>query len=254
MFFLGLAAGFALTLGWLERRRPLRPATDPRPGRVARNVASAALTATAAAVLDRPLCMALARRVEREGQGVLQRLPAPLRDLAALIVLDYALYLWHVALHRNPTLWRAHVVHHTDQDLDVSTALRFHVAEILASVAWRLALVRWLGIGPRPLQLYQQVLFLSVLFHHSNLRLPPDADQSLARFVVTPRLHGIHHSEVPEEMDSNWASVLTVWDRLHGTYRDDVPQERIRIGVRGYPRSLGLGEMLALPAQAPPDA
>jgi sterol desaturase/sphingolipid hydroxylase (fatty acid hydroxylase superfamily) len=195
--------------------------------------------------------MALARRVERKGQGLLALLPRPVRGLVALLVLDYALYVWHVALHRDPRLWRAHLVHHTDKDLDVSTALRFHVGEILASVAWRLALVRLLGIGPRPLELYQQVLFLSVLFHHSNLRLPADVEARLARLLVTPRLHGIHHSEVQDEMDSNWASVLTVWDRLHGTYRDDVRQERIRIGVQGYEEPLGLADLLALPAEPP---
>jgi sterol desaturase/sphingolipid hydroxylase (fatty acid hydroxylase superfamily) len=90
---------------------------------------------------------------------------------------------------------------------------------------------------------------LSILFHHSNVRLPAGLEGGLSRFVVTPRMHGIHHSTVREETDSNWSSGLTLWDRLHGTLRLDVPQGGIDIGVPAYrePREVGLTSMLALP-------
>jgi sterol desaturase/sphingolipid hydroxylase (fatty acid hydroxylase superfamily) len=239
-------------LGWLERTRPLRVAADPRRGRrVAINAGLSLATAAVAALVDRPLTSALARAADARHEGLLQALAPGTRLIAALLALDYALYLWHVALHRVPWLWRWHVVHHSDLDLDTSTGLRFHAVEIVASVAWRVALVRALGIGEKPLALYQQVLFLSVLFHHSNVRLPLALERWLAYVVVTPRMHGIHHSTVKDETDANWSSVLTVWDRLHHTLRLDVAQDEITIGVPGFPRPLGLPQLVALPLAEP---
>ena len=247
MWFMGLAAAAVLGLSWLERRRPLRVRVDPGRRRIATNVALSLATAVVATVVDRPITGPLARRADRMRRGPLQRLPRAAGAVATFLVLDYALYLWHVALHRVPWLWRSHVVHHSDLDLDTSTALRFHAGEILASVAWRAAVVRALGVGERPLALCQNVLFLAVLFHHSNVRLPLAVERWLVVFVVTPRLHGIHHSVEKDETDSNWSSVLTVWDRLHGTLRLDVPQDGITVGVPGYRASMGLRELAALP-------
>ena len=256
MILLGLAAGAVLALCWAERRRPLRPRVDDGWSRTVANTTLAAATAAVSALVDRPLTSALARRADARGQGLLKRLRLPpgVELVLALLALDYALYLWHVALHRVGWLWRAHVVHHSDLELDSTTALRFHAGEIVASVAWRTALVRVAGIGLRPLTLYQRVLFFAVVFHHSNLRLPLGLERLLSRIVVTPRLHGIHHSQVQDETDSNWASVLTLWDRLHGTLRTDVPQGAIAIGLPGYPREMGTGELLALPFGRQPDA
>jgi sterol desaturase/sphingolipid hydroxylase (fatty acid hydroxylase superfamily) len=99
------------------------------------------------------------------------------------------------------------------------------------------------------LALWQTVTILSVLFHHSNLRLPLHVERGLRLVLVTPRMHGIHHSVVESEVNSNWSSGLTIWDRLHGTLRLDVPQEVIVIGVPEYrcPETVGLERMLALP-------
>jgi sterol desaturase/sphingolipid hydroxylase (fatty acid hydroxylase superfamily) len=148
-----------------------------------------------------------------------------------------------------PFLWRFHVVHHVDLDLSATTALRFHFAEMLLSVPWRAAQVALLGVSPRALSLWQTCLLVSILFHHSNLRLPIAVERRLARLVVTPRMHGIHHSTVQEETDSNWSSGLTLWDRLHGTLRLDVPQDGIVIGVPAYrdPEEVTLPALLAMP-------
>jgi sterol desaturase/sphingolipid hydroxylase (fatty acid hydroxylase superfamily) len=99
------------------------------------------------------------------------------------------------------------------------------------------------------LKLWQQATLLSVLFHHANLRLPPALDRAIAAFVMTPRLHGIHHSTRGDERDSNWSSGMTAWDRLHGTLRAGVPQRAITIGVPELrdPAALTLGKSLALP-------
>jgi sterol desaturase/sphingolipid hydroxylase (fatty acid hydroxylase superfamily) len=167
----------------------------------------------------------------------------------AVLLLDYTLYVWHVLTHRVPFLWRFHIVHHVDLDLDASTAVRFHFAELVVSVPWRAAQILVLGVSPLSFSVWQLFLFLSIIFHHSNVGLPVGVERRLNRFVVTPRMHGIHHSMVREETNSNWSSGLTLWDWLHGTLRLDVPQDEINIGVAAYaaPREVELSKIISLP-------
>ena len=227
-----LAVGAFGLLVWLERRRPLRRLVEPGLEREARNLAVAAGGAVALQLVERPLVGWLTRLVERRRWGLVPRLglPAWLETALAVALMDYTLYVWHVLTHKTPLLWRFHVVHHADRDLTASTALRFHFGELTLSATWRAAQVAVIGVSPLALSIWQSLLFASVLFHHSNVRLPEAAERWAALLVTTPRLHGIHHSVVREETDSNWSSGLTVWDRLHGTLRLDVPQERITIG------------------------
>jgi sterol desaturase/sphingolipid hydroxylase (fatty acid hydroxylase superfamily) len=193
----------------------------------------------------------LARTVERKNLGLLKivKLPRWLEMTLAVALLDYTLYLWHVLTHKIPFLWRFHLIHHVDLDLDVSTALRFHFAEMIISVAWRSAQILIIGVSPVSFAVWQLFLFPSILFHHSNVRLPEDWERNLSRFFVTPRLHGIHHSAMQNETDSNWSSGLTVWDRLHGTFKTNVLQNEIVIGVPAYqnPSQVTLPKILALP-------
>ena len=203
-----------------------------------------------------PVIAPLSRWVERERVGLTQRLPARpwMRDALAVLLLDYTLYWWHVVEHRVPWLYRFHQVHHADLELDTSTALRFHFGELLASVPWRAAQVAIIGASPRALTVWQRLLMLSVLFHHSNVRLPIGAERILARLITTPRLHGIHHSTVEEDQNANWSSGLSLWDRLHGTYRANVSQAEIEIGVPAYrhPKDVTLPRSLAMPLHSLP--
>ncbi|HEV7368210.1 sterol desaturase family protein [Arenibaculum sp.] len=250
-------AGTALTVGvfaalmLLERRRPLRGRSEPRWRRDARNLAVAAASAATLRIAERPVVEPLSQLVERRRWGLLKQLDLPVwvELPAAVVLMDYTLYLWHVLTHRVPWLWRLHKVHHADLDLSATTALRFHFAEMALSVPWRAAQVVLIGVGPRALSTWRSALFVSILFHHSNLRLPAGIERRLVRVVVTPRMHGIHHSVVRDEMDSNWSSGLTAWDRLHGTLKLDVPQHRITIGVPDHrdPREVTLGKILAMP-------
>jgi sterol desaturase/sphingolipid hydroxylase (fatty acid hydroxylase superfamily) len=241
---------FGLLL-WLERRRPLRPRVEPTSLRTGRNVTVAALTAGALQLTERPIISRLTKLVGRRRWGLLKRLrlPAWLEISLAVVLLDYTLYLWHVLLHRAPWLWRIHVVHHVDLDLDTSTSVRFHAAEMIVSVGWRAGQVALIGVSPLALSLWQTLLLLSVMFHHSNIRLPIETERRLNRLIVTPRMHGIHHSIVQEETNSNWSSGLTLWDRIHGTLRLDVPQETITIGVPAYrsPEDVTLDKLIVLP-------
>ncbi|HEY3778324.1 MAG TPA: sterol desaturase family protein [Rhizomicrobium sp.] len=243
-------AGFA-AVRFLEARQPLRPRREDPLRHDARNLVLASLSALAVSLTEQPIVMRFAGRAEREHLGLLQRLKLPraLEIPCAILLLDYTLYLWHVLLHRVPLLWRCHVVHHLDRDLTASTALRFHFAEILLSIPWRIAQVLLIGVSPRALALWQRAALAEIVWHHSNVRLPPALERVLAMFVVTPRLHGIHHSVVQGETNSNWSSGLTLWDRLHGTLRRDVPQREITTGVPAYRsgRDVSLSRILMLP-------
>lgn len=246
-----LVLGAFGALVWLERRRPLRRAVEPKLRHEARNLAVAAVSAAALQVTERPVVERLTALIERRRWGLLKRarLPQWLEVTLALLLMDYTLYLWHVLTHRAPLLWRFHVAHHVDLDLDASTALRFHFAELVLSVPWRAAQILVLGISPLSFSVWQTFLFLSVMFHHSNVRLPIGVERPLNRLVVTPRMHGIHHSVVREETDSNWSSGLTLWDWLHGTLRLGVPQDEITIGVPAFrqPEEVALAKILLMP-------
>ena len=243
--------GTFVLLFCLERRRPLRRTVESPVQRTGRNLAVAGLAAVALRLAEQPVAQRLTALVERRRWGLLQvaGLPARVETVIAILLLDYTLYFWHVLIHRVPWLWRMHIVHHVDLDLDVSTAVRFHAAELLVSVLWRAGQILCIGVRRQTLSLWQTLTLLSVLFHHSNVRLPLVLERILVHFIITPRMHGIHHSIVKDETDSNWSSGLTIWDRLHGTLRLDVPQGAITIGVPAYrvPEEITLRHLLAMP-------
>jgi sterol desaturase/sphingolipid hydroxylase (fatty acid hydroxylase superfamily) len=247
-----LALGGFAALLWLESRYRLRgAAVEPKARRVFRNAAIGTLTALLLRYPERVLTQPAAKLVERRRWGLLARLALPrgLETAFALALMDYTLYVWHILLHRVPLLWRMHLVHHVDLELDASTALRFHFTELLASVPYRIAQIALIGVRPAAHRLWRLATLIEVVFHHSNLRLPIALERGLSLFIVTPRLHGIHHSIVEEETASNFSSGLTVWDRLHGTLRANVPQADITIGVPAYrdPHEITLARLIAMP-------
>jgi sterol desaturase/sphingolipid hydroxylase (fatty acid hydroxylase superfamily) len=234
-----------------EALAPLRPSVESKLRHVVRNLSAGGVSLGLMSLLQAPLLQPVASWIVRERIGLLQVVAWPrwVETLLAIVLLDYTLWWWHWATHRVPFLWRFHLVHHVDRDLDASTALRFHFAELALSIPFRAAQMIVIGVDSRNLWLWQTILFGSILFHHANLRLPLAFERVLARLVVTPRMHGIHHSEREEQTNSNWSSLLSVWDFLHRTFRLDVPDERITIGVPAY-REAGdvtIGKILAQP-------
>ena len=209
------------------------------------------MTAATISIAEKPVTAQLSRAVERNNWGLLKlrRLPHWAELVLSVALLDYTLYMWHYLTHKVPFLWRFHLAHHVDLDLDASTALRFHAGEMLLSVPWRAAQVAALGISPFALTLWQTLTLMEIMFHHSNIRLPPTVERWLCHFVVTPRMHGIHHSIAREETDSNWSTIFSWPDRLHGTMQLNVPQGQITIGVAAYqkPEELTLGKIMKLP-------
>ncbi len=235
---------------WFERRRPLRRATDSRTAlRNVRNGLIGIAAAAAVQIAEAPLSRRMSQTVERRRWGVVKwrRLPVWLETILALGLMDYTLYIWHVLAHRVPFLWRFHMVHHADVDLDVSTGIRFHFGEIIVGVPYRAAQILVIGVSPLALSIWQTVMLVSIASHHSNTELPANIERQLVRFVVTPRMHGIHHSIVPEEANSNLSSGLSIWDRLHRTIRMDIPQSDVTIGLPAYRQSISLAETLTLP-------
>ncbi len=246
-----LVSGALAVLLVLERRRPLRRQRADANRRDARNLAIAAvggaLLAAAQARVTGPLTRLVARR--RFGLLGLLRLPEPVETALAVALMDYTQYVWHYLTHESEILWRFHEPHHVDVDLSATTALRFHFVELLLSLPWRAAQVLLIGVSPRAFSTWQTATTVQIVFHHANVRLPVRIERWLCLFIVTPRMHGIHHSIVRRETDSNWSTIFSFFDRMHGTLRLDVPQAAITIGVPAYQddSQLGLAESLALP-------
>jgi sterol desaturase/sphingolipid hydroxylase (fatty acid hydroxylase superfamily) len=232
------ATALAILLFLAERRWPLRRPRAALLARLGVNVLVSALALAIASSVVRPLVGRLLGRAGPERLGLLPwlELPPAVEAAIAFLLLDASFYWWHRANHRLPFLWRFHNVHHLDPDLDISTALRFHFGEIAFSAAFRVAQVALLGVGPGIFWTYEACFQANTLFHHSNLRLPIVLERPLARLLVTPRMHGIHHSQVKDETMSNYGVLLPWWDRLHRTLRLNVPQRLIVIGVPGYSR------------------
>ena len=189
-----------------EDLAPLRRTVEAKPRHIARNLTVGGVSLAITTLLQAPILQPLAAWIVRERVGLLQRVAWPrwLVVAVAVILLDYTLWWWHWATHRVPFLWRFHLVHHVDRDLDATTALRFHFGELALSILMRAAQMLVIGVDAWTLWLWQTILFASILFHHSNARLPLAVERFLVRFVVTPRMHGIHHADRLRDTDSNW--------------------------------------------------
>ncbi|GGI71129.1 hypothetical protein GCM10007973_05170 [Polymorphobacter multimanifer] len=233
-------------LWWAERRWPRRIPRERPLDRLPVNLGLGAMSLTVVALAERPLAGRVAARVEAGRLGLAQMLPAPawVRDLAGVVLLDFATYHWHVATHRVPLLWRLHAVHHADRDMDWTTALRFHAADMAISVPVRMVEVRLLGVSPRALEIYGAWFFANVAFHHANLKLP--FDRQLAWLFTSPGMHDIHHRADAAATDANYSSGLSVWDRMFGSFSDARPD--VPIGIAGQIGAApGLLEALARP-------
>ena len=245
-----LAGLFALFF-LLERFLPLRKATRSLLARLVVNLAIAALTFIAAGGLVQPAARWALRWSAQESLGLihLAALPGWVKFVLSFLLMDLAFYYWHLANHRVPFLWRFHNVHHIDPDLDVSTAFRFHFGEIAFSSAFTVVQVSLIGPSIWAFAIYQLAFQAEVLFHHSNLRLPIGFERLLSKVIVTPRMHGIHHSEVRRENNSNFGTVFTFWDRLHRTLGLNIPQSEIIVGIPAYslPNDNRIGPALLMP-------
>jgi len=168
--------------------------------------------------------------------GLLHMLPLPpaVECVFALLMLDVWTYLWHRMNHRIPFFWRFHRVHHSDAQMDVTTAHRFHVGEIIFSSFLRIPLIALLGIRLEALALYEVLMFVVVQFHHANITVSNKWDRVLRLVIVTPLMHKVHHSRWQPETDSNFSSLLSVWDRLFRSFRLNPRPESLLLGLDGF--------------------
>ncbi len=174
---------------------------------------------------------------------------AGVRFLVTVVVLDFFLYVWHLLNHTMPTLWRFHQVHHSDMNMDVSSASRFHIGELTMSALIRISLIYALGVKLEELVVFEIVLVLAAQFQHSVLRVPEWFERMWWVVFVPPSMHRIHHSVIIKERNSNYGTIFSLWDRFFGTLVSQVNQEQIRIGVGSYhdPEKLKLPQLLILP-------
>jgi len=185
--------------------------------------------------------------------GVLNQVELPkwFAIVAAVIALDFVIYLQHVLFHFLPVLWRLHRMHHSDLDIDVTTGNRFHPIEILISIAIKLAAVAFIGAPVVAVISFEVILNATSQFNHGNIRMPEKLDRLLRLFVVTPDMHRVHHSITPRETNSNFGFNLPWWDRLCGTYRPqpELGHEEMTIGLKEFrdSRKLTLFHLLIQP-------
>lgn len=228
------AFGLALLLA-LESWAPAASGHHHRFRHASRNLILGLLNAGAMALLAAPLITQVGLWAESGRVGLLRLLnPPPLiATVTAILLFDVWMYLWHRANHELGFLWRFHRVHHSDSEMDATTATRFHTGEILISSALRLAVIPLLGITIHQLIVYEMLLLPVILFHHSNVRFPERLDRWLRVLLVSPAIHRVHHSRIQVETDSNYSSVFSFWDRLAGSLRLRPNATEIQFGLEG---------------------
>lgn len=231
-----IAAGCFVLLFVAERVRPLRHSADAHRQRVRVNAGAVATAFGVAAVTVGPVIVVCLEWSANHGLGLLRwmPLPRPLTVVGGILLLDLSFYYWHRINHAVPLLWRFHNVHHVDPALDSTTSFRFHAGEVAYSSVFRATQVLLIGPGALTFAVYELLFVTGTLFHHSNVRLPLRLERLLNLFFVTPRMHGIHHSVIRDETNSNYSVVFRWWDALHATLCLHVPQQAIRIGVAAY--------------------
>ena len=200
---------------------------------LARNLALGAVNSLLVAVVFAGLWVAAAAWAEANGWGLLRLvdLPGWLHAVLAVLLLDVWTYAWHRLNHRVPFLWRFHRVHHSDAQMDVTTASRFHTGEIVLSSLLRVPLIVALGVAAWELVLYETLMFAVVQFHHANVALPPRVEAVVNKLIVTPALHKVHHSRWQPETDSNYSAFLSVWDRLFRSLRQREALADVELGL-----------------------
>ena len=245
-------------MGLWEITAPRRQWQTPKTRRWTINLVLAGLNSLLIRVLFASSPFAAAILAREQGWGLLNNVEWPLwaDGIVAVILLDLAVYLQHVLFHAIPTLWRLHMVHHSDLDFDVTTGIRFHPIEIVLSTVIKLGAVILIGASPTAVLVFEVLLNATSMFNHSNVRIPTSVDRMLRWIVVTPDMHRIHHSVIPRETNRNFGFNLPWWDRVLGTYLQSPShsQETMTIGLEHFrdPSQLTFSGILALPVWGKP--
>ena len=247
--FLGI---FAVMAAW-ELAAPKRRLATSKLSRWIANIGMVVLNTVVVRLVFAAAAVGVAQAAEASGWGLLNviALPGWIEVAAAVVLLDFVIYLQHVVFHAVPGLWRLHMMHHSDMDIDVTTGARFHPVEILLSMVIKMTVVAALGPAPVAVVIFEVLLNATSMFNHANVRLPGAADRVLRWLVVTPDMHRVHHSVIARETNSNFGFNMPWWDRLFGTYRDQpaAGHQGMTIGLDQFrdPGRLSLPRLLLLP-------
>jgi sterol desaturase/sphingolipid hydroxylase (fatty acid hydroxylase superfamily) len=244
-----ILAGMAL-VALLEVAIPLRARGPWNRAHLAPNLALSFLTFATNFFFNAGFVVALAWNASA-GLGLLHwiALPPPWGLLVAVLGLDLATYVAHVAMHRLPSLWRFHRVHHSDPALDVTTTLRQHPGEAVIRYAFLAAFALALGAGPTAFALYRVASVLFALPEHANLRVPGWLDDLLSLVVTFPGMHKVHHSRDARFTDTNYGNLVSWWDRLFATFTPARFGRDVAYGLDGLddPAAQSTSALLALP-------
>ncbi len=252
----GIVGGWFILLCALETLLP----RAPRPGLIAgcgrqlKNAALLALNALASPLFVVPLtALASAHPLWQRDLWLPDWLVGWPELALDLLLLDAWIYAWHRLNHALPLFWRFHRVHHLDERLDVSSGVRFHVGEVFLSALMRMPVVMALAVPIAHVLLFEVLILLASLFQHSNLRLPARLEAGLRLVIVTPAHHWVHHHRDFADSNSNYGTVLSLWDRLFGTLSPTRRWPEMPIGLDDRP-DLPLAGLLIEPARARPRA
>ena len=215
------AAVFVVMCLW-EIVSPRRPLSVPKLQRWTHNIGLLFLNSLVLRVLFPAAAVGIAYTAAESGWGLFNRVDLPywLEVLVAVLLLDLAIYLQHMLMHRVPLLWRLHRVHHADLDIDMTTGSRFHTLEIIVSMLIKWAVIFLLGPALLAVLIFETLLNGMAVFNHANVRLPGTIDRLLRLLLITPDVHRVHHSILRHETNSNFGFNLSIWDRAFGTYID----------------------------------
>ena len=261
MFRLSLFAAIFATMAFLEAWLPRRKRRHLRRVRWFTNIGVliSDYAAVAAVTFFIPITATIAAMwAEANGWGILNfiGLPIWLEWIIAFLILDFVIWGQHVLTHKIPILWRIHRVHHSDEDLDATTAVRFHPVEIVLSIFIKALAVIVLGAPAVLVVVFEAIVNGSALFNHANFRIPVGIDRVLRLLVVTPDMHRVHHSVIMNETNSNYGFALSIWDRLFNVYIDQPEKghDGMTIGLEEWQDDAPtrLGWTLALPFRNPP--
>lgn len=235
----------------LELAIPYRPPTVSKLWRWVTNLSLTAFNSLILAIIFGAAILATSHYVTEHKIGALNFIGGPywLKFLLGLAFLDFMLYVWHLLNHEVPLMWRFHRVHHSDLNMDVSTATRFHVGELSLSAIIKISLIYLIGADPVLVISFETLLVLMAQFQHSSLRISPAFERLWWVLFVPPSMHRIHHSVKIRERNTNYGTIFSLWDRGLGTLLAAVDQAGIKIGVGGHfdPAKLKLPSLLTMP-------
>jgi sterol desaturase/sphingolipid hydroxylase (fatty acid hydroxylase superfamily) len=244
---------FGMLAGW-EKHHPWRRLLTSRRLRWTRHLSMNLLSKIILKMLFPFLLVGLAIPIQEKHLGLLNQnplIPYALKIILGIVAMDFVLYIQHRALHNLTWLWRFHRVHHIEKQLDVSTGTRFHPGEEIITMGFKIIAVGFFGVPPLAVIIYEICYNFATLYTHVNISLSDKAEAYLRKVIVTPGMHRIHHSDISQELNSNFSFCFSWWDRIFQTYTEapEAGERKLVFGLERYqdPKFQTLENMLLLP-------